>query len=151
MDITDCLKQDHEQALELARRMGKQDDPNQARALYKALREALSIHSRAEEGVVYRALDKLGVQKVSDMTHEGEVEHSLCDHLLALMARGRPETTRWKARAIVVYELLEHHIEEEHDEMFKMLRQHFDAAARASLADQFERRKAQLAAGRPVS
>jgi hemerythrin superfamily protein len=144
MDITELLQMDHDELLRLSRRMGQQGDPQDAKALYRELRALLVAHSRAEEAVVYRALDKLGQVKLAEATQEGEVEHSLCDHLMGLMARGRAESAVWKARAAVVHELLDHHVQEEKDEMFPTLRKHFDAQARAAMGQQFERRKALL-------
>ncbi|EHR69308.1 hemerythrin HHE cation binding domain-containing protein [Burkholderiales bacterium JOSHI_001] len=146
MDITELLQQDHDALLRLARQMGQQDEADAAKALYRELRNLVTAHSRAEEAVVYRALDKLGQKKISDATEEGQVEHGLCDHLLMLMARGRAETAAWKAKAVVVHELLDHHVQEEKDEMFPVIRKHFDDEARATMGKLFEQRKALLLA-----
>lgn len=147
MDITELLQADHDELLRLSKRMGQHNDPQQAKTLYRELLAFLVAHSRAEEAVVYRALDKLGQVKLSEGTQEGEVEHSLCDHLMGLMARGRPESPTWRARAVVVYELLEHHVHEEKEGMFPTLRANFDEAAREAMGQQFERRKAMLLQG----
>lgn len=147
MTIDTLLRQDHAALLKQAKMMSTTDKPAQARACYSALKALLEAHSRAEEAVVYRALDKLGMTSVREATQEGEVEHSLCDHLMALLAGGRPNSALWKARAKVVYELLDHHIEEEHEEMLPLLTRHFDAPQRAALARRFEARKAALVDG----
>jgi hypothetical protein len=49
-----------------------------------------------------------------------------------------------KARAhfTVVKELLEHHIDEEHTEMFKQLGEHFSSEELAAMAERFEADKA---------
>jgi hypothetical protein len=144
MTIDTLIRQDHTALLKQAKAMSSTDDPALARANYTALKALLVAHSRAEESVVYRALDKLGLTTVREATQEGEVEHSLCDHLMAQLARGKADSALWKARAKVVFELLDHHIEEEHDDMLPLLEQHFDAAQRAALATRFEARKAAL-------
>jgi hemerythrin-like domain-containing protein len=144
MTIDTLIRQDHTALLKQAKVMSTANNPVQARACYKALEGLLEAHSRAEEAVVYRALDRLGMVTVREATQEGEVEHSLCDHLMAQLANGKPGSALWKARAKVVYELLDHHIEEEHEEMLPLLERHFDKAQRAVLAKRFETRKAAL-------
>lgn len=144
MTIDTLIRQDHSALLQHAKAMSTADDPAKARASYTALKALLVAHSRAEESVVYRALDKLGLPTVQEATQEGEVEHSLCDHLMAQLARGKADSALWKARAKVVFELLDHHIEEEHQEMLPLLDKHFDTARRAALAKRFEARKAAL-------
>jgi hemerythrin superfamily protein len=147
MTIVSIIRKDHIQLLADAKAMCKADDPARARAHFLSLKALLVPHSRAEEVVVYRALDKLDVKSVREATQEGEVEHSLCDHLIALLARGQAKSPLWKARAQVVYELLEHHIEEEDKEMLPLLSQHFDNEQQANLAKRFEARKAALIGG----
>lgn len=147
MTIDTLIRADHTTLLQQAKAMCSTDDAPQARAAYTALKDLLVAHSRAEESVVYRALDKLGLATVQEATQEGEVEHSLCDHLMARLARGKADSALWKARAKVVCELLEHHIDEEHQEMLPLLDKYFDTAQRAALAKRFEARKAALMGG----
>ena len=141
MDILDLLKADHQAALELARVMAKSDDGDTAKRAQKKLRAALTAHSRAEEAVVYSALKRLGNDKALEMAHEGDVEHGLCDQLLAELARGKPESPSWKAKAKVVLELLDHHIEEEHSEMFTLIGTHFSPEQRKGMGQRFTAQK----------
>lgn len=144
MTIDTLIRQDHTALLKQAKAMSTANNPLQARACYKALKGLLEAHSRAEEAVVYRALDRLGIATVREATKEGEVEHGLCEHLMAQLAKGKADSALWMARAKVVYELLDHHIEEEHQEMLPLLDKNFDKAQRAVLAKRFEARKAAL-------
>jgi hemerythrin-like domain-containing protein len=144
MTIDILIRQDHAALLKQAKAMSTTDKPAQARACFHALKALLVTHSHAEEAVVYRALDRLGIVTVREATQEGQVEHSLCDHLMAQLATGKADAALWKARAKVLYELLDHHINEEHQEMLPLLDKHFDAAQRAALAKRFEARKTAL-------
>ena len=146
MDIRDLLRKDHVEALRLAKHMSETNDAASAKNAYKTLRTELTAHSRAEEAVVYAALNKLGVKDATEMGHEGEVEHGLCDELLTQMARGGADKDTWKAKATVVCELLEHHVEEEHTEMFPLLAKHFSAEERVAMGAKFEARKRTLLA-----
>ena len=145
MDIRDLLKQEHKEAVDLATRICESHDPAEARELFNELKLALTLHSRAEERVVYRALEKSDVPAAQDIGHEGEIEHSLLDHLMDQMSRGRADSDAWQARAKVLKELLTHHVTEEHEEMFPQLGRLFSAQERASMCDRFEAAKAQVA------
>ena len=142
MTIISIIRRDHAELLKQAKAMSTAGDDAQARAIYTSLKALLVAHSRAEEAVVYRALNQLGLEAIRKATQEGEVEHSLCDHLMTKLARGKPASALWQARARVVYELLEHHLEEEHQEMLPLLSRHFDEPQRAAMAQRFEARKA---------
>lgn len=146
MDIRNCLRKDHEEALAMAKEMSETASPEQARAVYKKLKPALTTHSRAEEKVVYGALNRSKNEDAVATGHEGAVEHALCDDLLQQMGRGKSESQTWKAKATVVYELLEHHIEEEHSEMFKQLGVLFSTDELEAMGERFEAEKNQLVA-----
>lgn len=143
MEILTELRREHREALALAHRLTSTDDVREARGLYRQLRAELTAHARAEETVVYAALKKLTDGEARDIGFEGEVEHALCDRLLEEMAGGRASSDGWKAKAKVVAELLEHHVEEEHAEMFPKVNKHFDAEARERMAERFQRLKDQ--------
>jgi hemerythrin superfamily protein len=142
MDIARQLQSDHDAMLRLSRRVARTKDTQQAKAHCLELRALLRSHSRAEEEIVYPALDALGLSKLALATDEGMVEHGLCDHLAGRLVRANSDRPLWKARAMVLHELLEHHLQEENDEMLPVLRAKFDAPARAALGEHFERRKA---------
>lgn len=140
--IVELIKIDHQTLLEHANAMCEAKDGATAKSFYARLKVALTAHSDAEAFVVYRALDRLNVQALSEATKEGEVEHSLCDHLVQLMNRGKPDSALWRARAQVVLELLEHHIDEEHKDMLPELKARYDDQAQRAMAVRFLERKA---------
>lgn len=109
--------------------------PTDALAAVTAARasELPPAHDKPEDRTVYAAL-KRASKESSDIAHEGKVEHELIGGLLKELSRmrdlGLPEA---KAHADVLKELLEHHIEEEHFEMFERLGRDFDAVERAAM------------------
>lgn len=58
-------------------------------------------------------------------------------------ARGKPESPSWKAKATVVLVLLDHHIEEEHSEMFTLIGTHFSPEQRNSMGQRCQHFTAQ--------
>ena len=145
-DIRSKLQEDHKIFKELTKGASEGSTPAARAAAFKKLKPLLVAHARAEEAVVYSAMVKLRKSPDSrDYGNEGFVEHSLVDALIAQISSTRPAgSDLWKARAKVLRELLEHHIDEEDKEVFEELGEHFDDARREQMADDFEDRKAAL-------
>jgi Hemerythrin HHE cation binding domain len=144
MDICQLIEQDHRAVLALSRRLHESDDPATAKDIYRWLRDRLSAHERAEETVAYGALDQLGQAALVMRTCEGEVEHNLCDHLLAKMTRGRPEHPGWKARAKVLHDLLDRHVQTEQLHLLAALQLNFNPEQRVALGQRYAARAALL-------
>lgn len=144
MDIIDLLDKEHREARELAQKLcDEEQDAGRRRDIFKELKAAVTSHARAEEAAVYEALKDLDEDEAQDMAQEGYVEHGLLDHLFAKMGRSTATLSpSWSAHAVVVKEMLEHHVEDEEKEMFGLLRRHFSDEERRELAESFERHKA---------
>ena len=135
-DIRTMLRQDHDEALKLARDMYESESGDERRALLRQLKPALLIHMRAEEKEVYDALLKFADQDLRDLSYEGYVEHGVLDDLLEKLLKSRKtETDEWKAHAKVLLEFLERHIDDEHDLIFNALEEHFNDDEREALGD----------------
>jgi hypothetical protein len=141
-DVRALLQKDHKEALELAKQMHAAKAASRRKTLLGKLKPALVAHSRAEEAQVYNALLKVKKsQKSHDIGNEGYVEHSLLDELLKRLASNRADSDAWKAEAKVLYELLEHHVEEEQSDMFSDLGRHFTADELAAMGRRFTQAK----------
>jgi hemerythrin superfamily protein len=138
MDIREILRQDHEEVLQVAAQIEQTDDTTQAKKLFEQLREAVVKHARGEERIVYPALEDSGDEEAGEMAREAAVEHELVDLLFERMMKMRTASDNWKARASVVKELLEHHIEEEQNEVFQMLGELFEAEELEEMGERFE-------------
>lgn len=144
MDIRELLITDHREALQLAQQIEDCDDAAEAGRLFAQLREAVVRHSRAEERTVYPALEDSGDEEAGEMAREAAVEHELVDLLFERMTRMRSGSDNWKARACVVRELLEHHVEEEQGEVFAKMEELFDDEEMQRLAEQFQQAKGRI-------
>jgi hypothetical protein len=138
-DVRTLLRDDHDELRKLAEAMCDAGGAEKRRALLKQLRPALVAHSRAEEHAVYRPL--LGRKDSKDsraMAEEGFVEHELLDALLDKLSRSRKiDSEEWHAVAGVLKEILDHHIDEEHDELFDELGEHFSDDQRKAMGTRF--------------
>lgn len=143
MDIVVHIKEEHDRLRRLASMIANEDkDAKKRRAWFKEFKVDITKHARAEERVLYVALDRLHTDKALEFTTEGTVEHHLMDYVIAAMAKSRATTSpQWTAHAKVVKDLLEHHLDEEEDEMFKMLRKRFTLEQRHAMHEKFEARR----------
>jgi len=138
-DIRTLLRNDHEEAVKIARDMVESEGAEERRVLFKQLRPLLAAHARAEEKEVHEPLLRLQPSgPAQDLALEGGVEHGLVDDLLEKMSKSRKtETDEWKAHAQVLLHMLEQHIEAEHAELFDALGEHFDDAQREAMGRRF--------------
>jgi hemerythrin superfamily protein len=145
-DIRTALKEDHEGVRKLAAAMAEAEKASERRDLYAQLKPLLTAHARAEEATVYEPMIRTKGEGV-ELGNEGFVEHSLVDVLLERL--GKTElagSDAWKAHALVLKEMLEHHIDEEEDEFFDLIEKRFDADRRREMAEAFLARKEALLA-----
>src|SRR5579871_3648659 len=154
-DVRSLLEKDHDEVKEILVGLVDGKRGQSRAALLEKLKINLTAHSRAEEKVVYDALIKARAQKdVRALAEEGYVEHGVVDDLLKRLSRLDPATDLWKAHAKVVRELLEHHIEEEQNETFAELGEHFSREELIAMGEQFLRHKLRVltkGAPQPIS
>lgn len=145
-DVRSLLTKDHEEALDLAKRINETKSASRRMALLEKLKAALTAHSRAEEKQVYEALMALKDKDSNDIGNEGYVEHHLVDELLDSLHKGDASTPRWEAQAKVLHELLSHHIKEEQSQMYADLGENFDNDQLEAMGRQFLAAKQKIAA-----
>ncbi len=145
-DVRGLLKADHEVILSLAKSIDDAKTASSRRALVDQLAPFLKAHSKAEEMAVYVPLTNVKGSPDSHMAgNEGAVEHFLADTVLSRMVATKDASTdMWKAHAKVLFELLDHHVKEEEEQVFEELGEHFTEDQRRAMATAFLTRKAEL-------
>ena len=93
---------------------------DQRRALLGELASDLTLHMQIEEKIFYPAVKELETKKAEEMVLEAYEEHAVVKLVLAELPKIDPEDERFEAKMTVLQELIEHHVEEEEDEMFKL-------------------------------
>jgi hypothetical protein len=112
--------------------------------LFATVREELTVHETIEEEIFYPALKEH--PKTKEIALEGFEEHHVVDMVMAEI-EGLPfDDETWGAKFKVMKENIEHHIEEEENDMFEKARQVFDEDELKALGEQMTARKEQLAA-----
>ena len=125
MNALTLLKEDHVQI----KKMLADGEETTERAektrteLFERLKSFLEVHERIEEEVLYPALKKK--PKSEDIAYEGFEEHHVVDTIFEELEATPVDSPEWTAKFTVAKENIEHHIEEEEGEMFKLTRQLF--------------------------
>jgi hypothetical protein len=137
MKATDILKKQHKDVKGLFKKMEKTEDARGRRQLLEQITQALQLHTKLEEQIFYPAVRGLETRKAEEMVAEAFEEHHVVDLVLKDLPNVDPEDERFEAKMTVLSELVEHHAEEEEEEMFKLARRLGDDELEA-LGDQME-------------
>ena len=108
--------------------------------LFATIKGELTVHEIIEEEIFYPELK--AHPKAKDIVLEGFEEHHVVDLLMSELEALPVEDETWGAKALVMKENIEHHIEEEEGEMFRHARRVFDAAELRDLGERMAARKA---------
>jgi iron-sulfur cluster repair protein YtfE (RIC family) len=147
MDALQLLTADHNRVRGLFKRFQAAEGENDAQAakLATVIFEELEIHTKIEEEVFYPTVTKLG-DEIHELVTEGIEEHHVVDRVMEEVKALSPSDEEWAAKMKVLIENVEHHAEEEEQEMFPLIRKACDNDARTELGRRLEARKAELGA-----
>jgi hemerythrin-like domain-containing protein len=149
MDAIALLKQDHS----LVKHLLEQLTESTTRAVKKRgellqqIHINLKAHTTIEEEIFDPAFKEAGKKEEEKMYYEALEEHRAAEDLvLPDLMKTDPATEQFSGRAKVLKELIEHHIEEEEQEMFKDAKKLLSKDELNALGAQMETRKAELVA-----
>ncbi len=114
-DIVKLLKADHEKVKNLFDEFKdlskKENSKRRKEKIVKEICEELTLHSLAEESIVYPATrDVIEDQILMD---EADVEHAGVKELISQLQSMNPDDSHYDAKVIVLSEYVEHHVKEE--------------------------------------
>lgn len=146
-DATILLTRDHNEVEKLFKQYEKlakaEADASEREELARQICMLLTVHARIEEEIFYPAAREAGIE--DDLLDEAEVEHASAKDLIAQIESMSAEDELYDAKVKVLGEYVNHHVEEEEDEMFPKCRRNkqMDMAA---LAAELAARKEELMA-----
>ena len=153
MDAITMLKADHEKMRKLLNELETTTERGvKTRSeLYATIKGELTIHEVIEEEIFYPALRDH--PKAKEIVLEGYEEHHVVDLLMGELEDLDVGDEAWGAKALVMKENVEHHMEEEEGEMFAKARQAFDRQELEDLGARMAARKesAQMELGVPAA
>ncbi|MHC8305909.1 hemerythrin domain-containing protein [Pseudomonas sp. PB3P13] len=146
MNAIDLLKADHERVKAILTQLSESTERGVKKRtdLLAKLEMEVTIHTRLEEEILYPAFKEAGGKEQDIMYYEAKEEHRTVDSLvLPDLKNTDPASLEFSGRVKVVKELLEHHIEEEEEEMFPQAKKLLGNATLEELGAQMEKMKAQ--------
>jgi len=123
MDIFQILKKEHEQVKNL---MNQAQSKKEGRTgdLMNQIHKELMIHMQGEEKLFYPTLEEDDSSREKAL--EAYEEHHVAKGVLKELQKMPQSDERWMAKLAVLKEIVEHHVQEEEKELFKMARGVFD-------------------------
>lgn len=122
MDVFDILKEDHKKVAKIL----KEGDETTSAAIktrekiYEHLKKEFLAHAKMEETFFYPPLKERDETK--DLILESYEEHNLVKQLLSELGDLEPEDETWGAKFSVLKENIEHHVQEEENELFSKVK-----------------------------
>ena len=144
MNAFQLLKEDHQKVSGIFQQL----EPTTERAektrteLFAKLKEELDIHAQVEESIFYPSIKQAA--ETREIVLEGFEEHHVIKMLLKELETLPVDTEQWTAKLKVLKENVEHHVEEEEQEMFQKAREVLSEDDINRLGAQMEQAKEQL-------
>jgi iron-sulfur cluster repair protein YtfE (RIC family) len=134
MDIYTLLKQQHEEVSKLFEKCEETTDRaiKTRQNLFQQIRQKLEMHTRIEEELFYPRLE--AADETRSLILEAYEEHGLVKQLLVELEGMEPDEL-WAAKLKVLKENVEHHVEEEQDELFPKAKKVLDAEEAEDICD----------------
>ena len=146
MDAFELLKADHKKVNELFDQLEAATGKAKL-SVFAQIQSELELHTRIEETIFYPALEK--PEETHDLTLEAYEEHKMVKTLLAKLSGAQAADDEWQAQAKVLRENVEHHVDEEENELFDKADDVLSDEEIESLGQRMEAEKARKQ-GRPA-
>ncbi|MBC7370800.1 MAG: hemerythrin domain-containing protein [Bdellovibrionaceae bacterium] len=142
-DIIKLILADHKPLKKLIKILKDSDkyDMNERQDAFEEFAPLLAIHAKPEEQTMYVFMKD--EEELREEGFEGDVEHMLADQLIEEIKRTEDEDL-WSARVKVLAEIVEHHIEEEEEELLPDFKKHSEPEQRAELGAEYLQLKGDL-------
>jgi hypothetical protein len=117
---TELLKSQHREVKGLFRKVKKASGAKARRSGLEEIASKLLAHMAIEEDIFYPAVKEIGTKKTEELVPEAYEEHHVAKLVIGELPKVDPEDERFEAKMTVLAELIDHHVEEEETEMFKI-------------------------------
>jgi hemerythrin superfamily protein len=141
-DILSLIETDHREVEQLFEKIQKEKSSKKIKDLFSQIYEELSLHTRAEELVFYPAMREY--EETAAYIEEAEEEHDAAKILLEEMKLLEPDDSKFKSKLTELIESVQHHVEEEEEEIFSAVRESMEDQELQELGQEFQQAKAKV-------
>lgn len=139
-DIFTRLEEDHDKHREMLDRVADTSgDSDERRRAFEELRVDVSAHANAEEQSLYAEM--LARPELQDEGRHSVAEHKEIDDYFAELADKDFDNTGWLTRFKTLKHRLEHHMEEEENDIFPPAKEELSKEQAQELLAEFDKRK----------
>ncbi len=137
----DILKQDHDKVRNLFEQIVDEEAENREE-LFASLQSELQEHLDLEEKFFYPVLEQN--ESTHDKALEAYEEHHVAKMLLSEFSGLSREDDRWNAKIKVLKEVVNHHLQEEEKNVFKLAKKELEPDRIKQLTEQIQQQKSQM-------
>jgi hemerythrin superfamily protein len=141
MNVQDVIRMDHQKVNVLIAEIEQSDDPNKIQEYFGQLYMDLSVHSEAEEQVVYPAVRPFYGDTDTQELYDEQAELKI---VLSEMKSLSPTSSEFKAKLEQVKQMVGDHTRQEESTMFAAIRNNCSTEQQEQMATQFKEAKKQL-------
>lgn len=140
MNALELLKEDHDKVDKLFQQV-KATEESEHQAIFEQINKELEVHTHIEETIFYPHLLEEGDEELQSIVKEGIEEHRQAKMFLRELSALAEDSEKFEPKLKVLMEDIEHHVQEEEGEMFKMIEEQFDAVVLEELGSEMEAEK----------
>jgi hemerythrin superfamily protein len=126
MNAIDMLKQQHREVEKLFKQMEEAEDEETREETFVQIADALAVHATIEERHFYPSVKR---EQTEEILMESVEEHLEIKRAIADLLAMDAGSAEFEAKAKVLQEDVEHHVEEEEGELFPKVEKMFDRKA----------------------
>ena len=115
---TALLRADHQSVKKMFSEYEDLENETEKRELFDKIKAELTVHAAIEEEIFYPALLEVEDEECQDLLKEAHEEHKIVKTLLEELSGMDVSDEQFDAKVKVLGENVEHHAEEEQNEMF---------------------------------
>lgn len=142
MDLSELIKADHRKVEELFSELESADDPTQRYDCFEQIYQQLNLHAQTEELVLYPAMREY--EETNQFVEEAEEEHVEAKELLEEIKSLDPDSSQFKSKIKKLKEAVEHHVQEEENELLPTVSQCMKDKELQQIAKEFQQTKTKL-------
>ncbi len=140
MNAIELLKADHKAVADLFAKIKTNNDIERP-AIFVKIKAELDAHTHIEETIFYPKLKAEGNKALVDITLEGIEEHHQVKMFLKELDGLAQESSKFEPKLKVLIEDVEHHVKEEEETMFPLVKEQFDSEILNKLGSEMEQAK----------
>ncbi|HMV51327.1 MAG TPA: hemerythrin domain-containing protein [Blastocatellia bacterium] len=139
MNALELLKEDHEKVSALFEQAEAAKGHQQKKQVYEKIASELETHTYIEETIFYPAIRES--DDLKDLVLESIEEHKQVKTLIREINNLTGDNDKFDAKLTVLQENVEHHVEEEENDMFPQVEQYMDESRLEELGRELEAAK----------